>query len=139
MKKSWQKYIFTILVIAFFSYSILLYSNDNYNYQVNYDKAKAIEGQLVWQKYNCQSCHQLYGLGGYLGPDLTNIISAKGKDKQYISAMVKSGSKQMPAFNLQKNENDNLIAFLKATNASGTADPRTYTAHFNGMITKNGN
>ena len=39
------------------------------------DSEKAVSGRIVWQKYNCQSCHQLYGLGRYLGPDLTNVVS----------------------------------------------------------------
>ncbi|MDZ4759061.1 MAG: cytochrome c [Bacteroidota bacterium] len=127
------------MAISFFSYSLVLYSNKNYTYQSNYDHTKAIDGQLVWQKYNCQSCHQLYGLGGYLGPDLTNIISVKGKDKQYILAIIQSGSKQMPVFHLNEQEKENLITFLISTDASGTADPRTYIKQSNGMIYKHGN
>ncbi len=38
--------------------------------------APAAAGKLLYQKYNCQACHQIYGLGGYMGPDLTNVYSA---------------------------------------------------------------
>ena len=63
---------------------------------------------MVWQKYNCQSCHQLYGLGGYLGPDLTNVYSAKGKGELFIKAFLHAGTKQMPSFDLSKEEEKEL-------------------------------
>ncbi|MBL7931164.1 MAG: cytochrome c [Bacteroidia bacterium] len=94
----------------------------------------AAEGRLVWQKYNCQACHQLYGLGGYLGPDLTNLVSQKGKDESYIKALIRSGTKQMPSFDLSKEEEIKLIDFLKSTNESGIADPRQFNVHASGMI-----
>ena len=28
---------------------------------------EATLGQKVWHDHNCQSCHQLYGFGGFLG------------------------------------------------------------------------
>lgn len=98
-------------------------------------EAKSLaEGRLIWQKYNCQSCHQLYGLGGYLGPDLTNVYSAKGKGELFIRAFLRAGTKQMPAFHLSKEEETNLIAFLKSTDASGIADPRNFVITPSGMI-----
>lgn len=76
----------------------------------------------------------MYGLGGYLGPDLTNVISVKGKNNNYILAIIKSGSIQMPSFNLSDVEKINLIEFLKSTDASGKADPRSFDSQFTGMI-----
>jgi nitric oxide reductase subunit C len=35
---------------------------------------QAAAGKLVWQRHNCVSCHTLFGNGGYVGEDLTNII-----------------------------------------------------------------
>ena len=90
--------------------------------------------KLVWQKYNCQSCHQLYGLGGYLGPDLTDVYSTPGKGKDYIKAMLSSGIKQMPAFHLSDQEFNQLTAFLKSVDESGNSDPRKFTQLKSGMI-----
>ena len=67
----WQLYIFTALVLLFLAFSASIYTRED----VNGASPVAGSGKLVWQKHNCQSCHQLYGLGGYLGPDLTNVIS----------------------------------------------------------------
>lgn len=80
---------------------------------------QADEGRLVFQKYNCQACHQFYGLGGYLGPDLTNASSRPGKGDNYLRAILRTGIGQMPNFNLSENEIDALSAFLKYTDQTG--------------------
>lgn len=85
---------------------------------------EAKEGRLLFQKYNCIACHQFYGLGGNLGPDLTNS-AAKGDD--YVKAFLKSGSRTMPNFNLTEKEINALVEFLKYTNTTGSADPRSFT------------
>lgn len=95
---------------------------------------EAANGRLVWQKYNCQSCHQLYGLGGYLGPDLTNLMSAPGKDSTYLRAVLGSGIKQMPVFKLSDEEFSLLLAFLDDVNQSGNASPRSFEKQWFGMI-----
>lgn len=53
--------------------------------------------------------------------------------------MVKSGTKQMPAFNLSDKEMDALVEFLKSTDASGIADPRKFKVNNFGMIEGNEN
>lgn len=97
----------------------------------------ASEGRLVWQSYNCQACHQLYSLGGYLGPDLTNVISTPNKGANLVRAMIKSGTKQMPAFSLSDHEMSLLIEFLKSTDASGIADIRHFRLNEYGLIEAN--
>ncbi len=74
--------------------------------------ADAIKGKLLYQKYNCTACHQLYGLGGYLGPELTTVISQKGKGSLYADAIMKSGTERMPDFHLPDIERQQLIAFF---------------------------
>ncbi len=98
------------------------------------DTEKAVEGRLIWQKYNCQSCHQLYGLGGYLGPDLTNVVSNPKKGEMMIKQILKYGVKQMPAYNMPDEDYKCLIEFLKSADASGLADPRKYNISKTGMI-----
>lgn len=126
------KYVFFLLCLAFALYSISIYLRPAH--VADPEAASLAEGRLVWQKYNCQSCHQLYGLGGYLGPDLTNVYSAKGKGELFIRAFLRAGTKQMPAFHLSTEEEKNLITFLKATDASGIADPRNFVITSTGMI-----
>ncbi|MBK7966690.1 MAG: cytochrome c [Bacteroidetes bacterium] len=87
-------------------------------------------------KYNCQSCHQLYGLGGYLGPDLTNIYSHPEKGETLIRAMLKSGTRQMPEFNLKEDEILAILEFLKSADACGKADPREFKVNTLGLTEK---
>jgi nitric oxide reductase subunit C len=76
--------------------------------EVNKD---ADAGKLIWQKYNCNACHQVYGLGGYLGPDLTNVYSTRGS--KYIQAFLKTGTGAMPQFNLTETETSMLLVLSK--------------------------
>ena len=129
-------YIFCVLCSLFLIYSTKIYLTPwlNKNEQANYKIEKAAEGRLVWQKYNCQSCHQLYGLGGYLGPDLTNICSDSMRGEVLIRTLVKSGVKQMPACKMSESELVYLIEFLKSVNASGKSDTRLFKINSIGMI-----
>lgn len=129
------KVVFLILCFLFFIYTLSIYLTpalaENNN---SFDRALAAEGRLVFQQYNCQSCHQLYGLGGYLGPDLTNIYADPVKGEQVIRSVVMYGSRQMPAFQLNEEEMLALVEFLRSTDASGIADPRNFIVLPDGMI-----
>ncbi len=128
-------FVFTCLCMLFLFYSFTIYLQPLYTPSIpNINITKASEGRLVWQKYNCQACHQLYGLGGYLGPDLTNIYSKKGNGEILIRAMINSGTLQMPIFKIPERELLPLLEFLKMTDASGTSDPRNYRQEINGLI-----
>lgn len=125
-----NKYIFFVLLFTFLWYSTYLYSSLPIK---NYSTTTAANaGKLAWQKYNCNACHQVYGLGGYLGPDLTNVYSAKGP--QYIQAFLKTGTVIMPNFQLSNQEMNEIIAYLKNIDASGKADPKNFTKNYNGTI-----
>ena len=127
--------IFILLCGVFLIYSFSIYIIPfKEKAAVGFDPGQAAFGRLVWQKHNCQSCHQLYGLGGYLGPDLTNIISNPQKGEVVIAPLVKYGVKQMPAFDLTDYELSVLIQFLKSTDASGISDPRNFIKDNFGMI-----
>lgn len=138
-KRHTSTIIFTLLCLAFLIFSMSVYLKPLH--VEKFDKkevAKASEGRIVWQKYNCHVCHQLYGLGGYLGPDLTNVYQKYKSNTEVLRHIFKGGMKQMPIFNLSKEEEDLLITFLKSTNESGIADPRNFKKLSNGMIEQHG-
>jgi nitric oxide reductase subunit C len=108
-------FIFLFLIYAF--YTCLVYSTGTKTDSlVMSDKARS--GKLLFQKYNCTACHQLYGLGGYLGPDLTNVISQPGKGELYSKLILQKGYKLMPSFHLEENEVTDLIEFLRYVDAT---------------------
>ena len=122
--------IAALLIVAFLSYSFFLYfSLPVKNKSVSKETSK---GKLVWQQYNCNACHQVYGLGGYLGPDLTNVYGIR--DTSYIRSFIINGTNIMPAFHLTDKETTDLISFFKTINETGSSDPRTFTIQSNGTI-----
>ncbi|MEL1248359.1 c-type cytochrome [Flavobacterium helocola] len=122
------KRIFFVLFVCFIAFSVWIYTIPLFSPSQYSEKELHLvaEGRLVWQKYNCHTCHQLYGLGGYLGPDLTNVYSRSGNNEYYIRAIVKSGVKQMPAFKISEEEMNALLQFLKNVDQSGTSNPQDY-------------
>ena len=80
--------------------------------------ADAIKGKVLWQQKNCIACHQLYGLGGYLGPDLTYITSDPSRGKLYAAAFLKSGGTTMPNFHFSDTEIASIIAYLSYADAA---------------------
>lgn len=80
------------------------------------------EGQGVWRRANCQACHQIYGFGGFLGPDLTNRVTDQTPDKEF-QAILESGTDVMPAFQLPPAEQAQVLAFLRAVDRTGRSQP----------------
>ncbi len=77
----------------------------------------ALEGRDMWHANNCQTCHQLYGFGGFLGPDLTNV--AGRADRARFDSILTEGSLQMPAFHFSEGEIDALVAYFETLNKTG--------------------
>ena len=125
---SHPKRIFLVLFVCFIAFSVWIYAIPLFSPSPYSEKELHLvaEGKLVWQKHNCHTCHQLYGLGGYLGPDLTNVYSRSGNNEHYIRGIVKSGVKQMPAFEISEEEMNALLQFLKTVNQSGSSNPQDY-------------
>lgn len=122
--------VLSSLIISFLLYSFSIYLNPPQKKEpVSLLSAK---GKLVWQQYNCVACHQVYGLGGYLGPDLTNVYSNKGA--AYIKVFLVNGTATMPNFHLSEEDIAALTAYLQQVDASGSADPRSYTIQPDGTI-----
>lgn len=111
--------VLAVLLVLFFSYSFMVYTIGTEPENGGKISAAAVEGKMVWQKYNCISCHQLYGLGGYMGPDLTNVISAPGKGKHFARAFIATGSSKMPNFKLSEKEMETLLEFLNYVDKTG--------------------
>ncbi len=131
-----QKYllILSVLILSFSIYNYTIYTSKSDFGTVHLSK-KAQHGETLWLKNNCNSCHQLYGLGGYLGPDLTNVYSAKGKGEIYMKAMMSSGIKVMPKFNLSENEKNDLVKFLKEVDQTGSYPNAKAKLESNGWVT----
>jgi nitric oxide reductase subunit C len=126
--------VFAFMCLLFAGYSASIYLTDEQAGGKGFTASQAADGKLVWQKYNCQSCHQLYGLGGYLGPDLSHVYARfKGKGS-VLDALLASGNQRMPVYRLNASESEALLMFFRAMDASGKADPRSFSAGINGTI-----
>ena len=114
--------VFGSLLGLYFLYSFIVYTKGTENYiavsakeQLQIDK-----GKKLFQEYNCTSCHQLYGLGGYLGPELTTAYSDSSRGGLFMRAFLQGGGPRMPNFHFQKEEIDAIISFLKYVDATAT-------------------
>ncbi|HRN73116.1 MAG TPA: cytochrome c [Ginsengibacter sp.] len=124
--------VFVGLSLSFLGYTAWIYFHkEREDHPAN---AAAQHGKMIWQEKNCGSCHQLYGLGGHLGPDLTNVFASK--PEAYIRAILSAGTPVMPNFHLSDNEKADLIEFFKYTNSTGTSSPKSFTLHADGTISK---
>lgn len=108
MKLQHKRLIFFSLVFAYISYSVFVFTKGTETKSGMSPEAHA--GKNIFQEKNCIACHQIYGLGGYMGPDLTNVISVKGEI--YTRSFIENGTAKMPDFNLQDEEINSLIAYL---------------------------
>lgn len=92
-------------------------------------------GFALFQDNNCAACHQFYGLGGFMGPDLTNVISAPGKGADYARAFIESGTSKMPDYGFDDAELDALVRFLEFADSAGTYPPRRPKINWYGTVT----
>ncbi|MGI9570032.1 MAG: c-type cytochrome [Desulfobulbia bacterium] len=93
---------------------------------------QARHGQELFQEHNCIACHQFYGLGGYMGPDLTNVISNRGA--AYAGAFIANGTTQMPNLGLGVDETAALVAYLEFVDTTGTYPPENYKVTWYGTV-----
>lgn len=82
----------------------------------------AADGQDLWHRHNCQSCHQRYGFGGFLGPDLTNAIERLPRER--LDSVLTEGASPMPAFHFSKEQIDALEAYLREIDQTGVGQFR---------------
>ena len=106
--------VFLFLIITFSCYSYFVYTKGTDSLPIiSSEKELIVKGKLLWQDKNCNACHQIFGLGGYLGPELTNEMSQPGKGKVYVQAILAHGINRMPDYHLNQDEINSLIAFLQ--------------------------
>ena len=113
-------YTFVVLFLSYLGYSALVFTKGTESPAPDVTAANmnAQAGKIIFQEYNCIACHQIYGLGGYLGPDLTTAWSDPSRGKHYIQSFLRFGGIGMPNFNLTETQIDQLLKFLEHTDAS---------------------
>ena len=107
--------IFSSLFGIYLLYSFIVYTKGTKNNIVvsAEEQLKIDKGKQLFQQYNCTSCHQLYGLGGYLGPELTTAWSDPNRGELYMKAFLKAGGLRMPNFHFEDNEIEAIISYLQ--------------------------
>jgi nitric oxide reductase subunit C len=77
---------------------------------------QAVSGKWVWQKYNCNNCHTILGIGGYYAPDITKVMTYR--DTDWMSRFIKNpdevwpAERIMPSLHLTDQEISDVISFL---------------------------
>lgn len=120
------------LCLAFIPYSAYVYTRGTETSHSAPMNEQARHGQQLFQDHNCIACHQFYGLGGYMGPDLTNVVSNKGS--AYARAFLMSGTLRMPNFNLDETELDAMLAFLEFVDTTGRYPADEYQVNWYGTV-----
>ncbi len=125
----WQRKVLAFLALAFVVGTWSAYHGTGEGGKAD---AQVRRGVDVWQANNCVACHQLYGLGGYMGPDLTDVVSTKGD--AHVRAFVQHGTLRMPAHPITPAEMDDLVAFLTWVDASGQSRVPDSAVHWTGTF-----
>lgn len=135
-----KRLFFWTLFVAFCIYTavVLTHATDTDKGEIAITQ-EAAKGKLLYQNYNCTACHQLYGLGGYMGPDLTNVMSTKGKGELLARAFLKTGTQKMPNFNLSDDEINALVAYLAYVDKTGISPVRDFSINADGTVEIIGN
>ncbi len=102
-----KKLLLAVLVLSFGVQTGLVYSDARSEPL----SEAAREGRALWQAHACQTCHQFYGQGGFLGPDLTNAASRV--DSTRLVSLLTVGSGQMPPLGFSDAESAAMAAFLR--------------------------
>jgi nitric oxide reductase subunit C len=89
--------------------------------------ASVARGKRIWEKNSCINCHTILGEGAYFAPELGNVwtrfggatdpAGARETFKAWMGAQPSgiTGRRQMPQFNLDDQELNDLADFLEWT------------------------
>jgi nitric oxide reductase subunit C len=137
MKTRTKRIVIVTLLSSFFIYTAFVYTTGtNEDKGINSLTSDAVQGKHLFQKYNCISCHQIYGLGGYMGPDLTNVVSRNQENTNYIYAMLQGGTQRMPNFHLKSEEINSIIEYLNYIDKTGVSPVIKFTVNYDGTISQ---
>lgn len=125
----WRSGTLALLVLAFVANTVAIYAG-LFDGRSSAPDDAAMRGRSLWQVHNCQACHQLFGLGGYMGPDLTNV--AQDRDPDRLRAFIRYGTGRMPAHPLDDTDIDALIAFLALVDRHGSSRVPPEHVHWSG-------
>lgn len=103
------------MFVVFVIYSFVVYTKGT-DIEISFsyiEQTRINNGKLLFQKHNCISCHQLYGLGGYLGTELTTAWSDPFRGEKYIKAFLQNGSIRMPNFHFKNTEINDILGYLR--------------------------
>ena len=118
-----RKLMMAGLVTAFITQTTLVYTDDTSSHEPRLGELE-LRGRALWHSHNCYTCHQLYGFGGFLGPDLTN--AAPRLTRARLDEVLTQGSLQMPPFHLGAADIDAIEAFLRAMDKTGIGQARAF-------------
>jgi nitric oxide reductase subunit C len=134
MSRWTKRAIFCALFTAFAGYTGYVYTAGTRIAPQAAVSQQVLAGYESFQQHNCIACHQFYGLGGYMGPDLTNVVSTPGKGPIYARVFLRAGTARMPDFGLSEPEIDALIAFLEYVDATGKYPLQSYRIRWYGTV-----
>jgi nitric oxide reductase subunit C len=127
--------LFWSLTAIFCIYSIYVWTVGTEAPQSGVASEQVQRGHDLYQANNCTACHQIYGLGGYMGPDLTNVISEKGE--AYASVFITNGTVAMPDFGFDAHQVEDLVSFLAFVDTMGIYQAPEYQVSWYGTVASN--
>jgi nitric oxide reductase subunit C len=123
LESRWRKILLLVLWGVYLSVSIVAYTDFPRQQSSRPLTELERQGLAVWRHHNCQVCHQIFGFGGFLGPDLTNFVDNKKSDGEFTSILT-YGLGRMPALNLTSADQRAVLAYLRRINWTGRSQPR---------------
>ncbi len=134
MSATIKRGVLGLFCAAFAVYSVYVWTAATERPEARRPSRLTYAGLALFQEKNCIACHQLYGLGGHMGPDLTNVVSAPDKGADYARAFIAGGTDKMPDFKLSENEIEALVDFLRFVDSSGTFPPQQPEINWYGTV-----
>ena len=125
----WRPGVLVLLVLAFVAITVAIYAG-LFDGRRSFPDHSAMRGRGLWQAHNCQACHQLFGLGGFMGPDLTNIVRVR--DDSRLRTFIRYGTGRMPAHALADSAITDLLAYLRWVDRHGTSQVPAEAVHWTG-------